>query len=98
MYDHIKINTLEEFLETSFSYNKKNCIGNQIISNRELQTNKLFLVKELMDGENFLSHEEFCSRLNIQLGFLSYLSIIKSIFLFGVAVGVFFLNEIFCVS
>ena len=79
LYDHIKINTLEEFLETSFLYHKEICIGNQMVSNRELQTNNIFLIKQLMDGEDFLSHEEFYSRHNIRLGFLSYLSIINSV-------------------
>ena len=75
----IKITSLEEILETSFLFQDEILIGNKIISNKMLQQNNIYLIKDLMNGRDFLTHEEFILRHNIPINYLNYSSIVRSI-------------------
>ena len=79
LYRTVEITTLEEVYETSFLFNKNILIGKQVISNKELRLNNLYLIKEFMVGREFISHEEFNLKNNTNINYLSFLSIVKSI-------------------
>ena len=78
-YLKLDITCLEELGETSFLYNDKIKIGNSIIRNKTLEQNGIFLIKHLMEDNNFLTHDEFVNKFDININFLSYTSIIKAI-------------------
>ena len=44
-----------------------------------LQQNNIYLIKDLMNGKDFLTHEEFILRHNIPINYLNYSSIVRSI-------------------
>ena len=78
----IVITSLEEIYETSFLFNKRILIGNQVISNKELRSKNICLIKELMNEKDFLSHQEFILKNNIQIDYLTYHSILRSVNIF----------------
>ncbi len=74
-----KITNYEEFQATSFLYNEKIQIGGSVIINNIFKTNGIFYIKQLMRNEHFFTHNEFISKNNINIDFLTYYSIIRAI-------------------
>ena len=74
-----KISNLEELHSSSFLFNSNFKIDNKVIDNIVLINNGIFFIHQLMDGDSFLSHNEFIQKYNLNLDFLTYHSIVSCI-------------------
>ena len=79
LHKKVEINSYEELCETSFMFNEGIRICNKVIVNQELMKNAIFLIKHLRNDENFYSHDEFISKYNLQIDFLTYFAILSAI-------------------
>ena len=52
-HNKIKIKCLEDVYQTSFMYNESIKIGTKAISNQQLLKNGIFLIKQLMEEDEF---------------------------------------------
>ena len=75
----VDVTCLEELYETSFLYNDKIKIGNSIITNSNFEQNDIFLIKHLMEHNDFLPYNAFTMKYNVHIDFLSYNSILRAI-------------------
>ena len=75
----IQITNFKELGATCFLYNENIKIGGSVITNNICKTNKIFFIKQLMDNDRFLAHDEFLVKYNIKIDFLTYYSIIRAI-------------------
>ena len=73
------ISSFEELHATSFLYNEEIRVGNDVIKNKVFQNKGIFFINNLMEGNSFLTHEEFILKYNIRMDFLTFNSIIVSI-------------------
>ena len=73
------VTCLEELAETSFLYNEKVKIANSVVNNNMFQQNNVYLVKHLMEDDMFLSYDDFIKKYNINIDFISYNCILRSI-------------------
>ena len=63
----------------SFLFNENMKIGKSCIKNNILIEHNIFYIFQLKEGENFLNHNEFSRKYNIQINFLHYRSIIAAV-------------------
>ena len=73
------LTSLEELESLSFLYNENFKIGGSVISNNIFKTNNIFFVKQLMNNEVFFTHAEFIAKYNIQIDFLTYHAVVRTI-------------------
>ena len=78
-YNKVAITSSEELQATSFLYNEKFKIGGSVISNNILKSNNIFFVNQLMERGKCLNHAEFTLKYNIQIDFLTYHAITRTI-------------------
>ena len=69
------IRTREELLACSFLCNEHIKIGNRVITNRDFIESNVFYIKQLMDGNRFLTYFEFTQKYNTRVNFLVYNSV-----------------------
>ena len=72
-----KISSIEELKATCFQLNNTFKIGNSPIDNAILKSVNIYYVNQLMNDNDFLSHEEFEQKFEIQIDYLTYYSIIR---------------------
>ena len=70
---------LEEFYVTSFLYNDKIKIDRRVITNKTLERRDIFLIKHLMENDQFMSYNQFSMKYDLQINQLTYISIIRAI-------------------
>ena len=78
-HNKVKVNSIEDIYETSFMYNDSIKIGRKVIANQELMRNDVFLIKHLLQEDNFLSYDSFILKYNVNIDYLSFFSIVQSI-------------------
>ena len=66
----------EELEANSFLYNEHIKVGNRAISKRCFIDNIIFYIKQLMNGDRFLTYLEFLQKFNVRINFLEFISII----------------------
>ena len=76
---HFIIRTKEETLSCSFLYNEHIKVGNNIITNKIFINKNVFYIKQLMNGDRFLTHDEFLQEYNANINFLDFTSVISAI-------------------
>ena len=69
------LRTKEELLACSFLCNEHIKIGNRVITNRDFIDSNVFYIKQLMDGNRFLTYFEFTQKYNTRVNFLVYNSV-----------------------
>ena len=72
-----KISSIEELKATCFQLNNTFKIGNSPIDNAILKSVNIYYVNQLMNDNDFLSHEEFEQKFEVQIDYLTYYSIIR---------------------
>lgn len=73
------LKSLHEVEACSFLYNENIKIGKETIKTKLLIENGIYFIRQLKNGNIFLSHREFLTKYNIRLNFLSYHSMITSV-------------------
>ena len=58
---------------------KQNKVGNRAITKRCFINNNVFYIKQLMNGDRFLTYLEFLQKFNVRINFLDFISIIRAI-------------------
>ena len=76
---NIDVSCLEELAETSFLYNEKVKVANSVVINKSFEQKNVFLIKQLMEHNTFLSYEDFMRKYEINIDFISYNSIVRAI-------------------
>ena len=74
-----KIISQEEFKASSFMYNDNIKINKCYITNDLLQNNGIQYIHQLMNGNSFLSFNDFKDKYSIEINFLTYYSLITAI-------------------
>ena len=78
-HNKVKVNSIEDIYETSFMYNDSIKIGRKVIANQELMRNGVFLIKHLLQDDNFLNYDSFILKYNVNIDYLTFYSIVQSI-------------------
>ena len=73
------ISTLQDLKATCFQFNDDFKIGNAVINIPILKRKNIFFVHQLMENNIFMTYENFCNKYDIQINYLTYLSIITCI-------------------
>ena len=73
------IRTKEEIVSCSFLCNDDIKVGNKIISNKIFIDKNVFYIKQLMDGDRFLTYGEFVQKYNAQINFLDFFSVTSAV-------------------
>ena len=75
-HSKIVVLTFQEFKATCFQFNSNFKIGNSVINNPLLARSNIFFVYQLMEGNEFLTHEAFKEKYDIEINYLTFHSII----------------------
>ena len=74
-----RIQTQDDFKNSSFLYNSNIKTGHQVIKNKLLIDNNIFFIYQLQQNKDYMSFNDFKTKYNCNLNFLQYNSIISAI-------------------
>lgn len=76
---HFTIQTKEEMEASSFLHNEHIKVGNQVITKKCFVENNIFFIKQLMNGDRFLTYQEFRQKFKVRINFLDFISTIRAV-------------------